>query len=218
LESTFFYFYGGGLPVKIDLNGENTREMHHILMSIIAPRPIAWVSTVSEGGVYNLAPFSAFCVMSVNPAIVGFNSAAFRDGRKKDTLINIESTGEYVINMVDESLAEAMNVTSASFPADIDEFQEAGLTPVKADLVKTPIVGESPVSLECRLRQILKFGDEPMTNNYIIGDVLLIHVKDEYYTNEEINASALKLIGRLGGRGIDRYCRTTDSFEMQRPV
>jgi flavin reductase (DIM6/NTAB) family NADH-FMN oxidoreductase RutF len=203
--------------VKIDLNDENAREMHHILMSIIAPRPIAWVSTVSESGVYNLAPFSAFCVMSVNPAVVGFNSAAFRDGRKKDTFINIESTGEYVINMVDESLAEAMNITSASFPPEVDEFQEADLTPVKADLVKAPTVSESPVSLECRLRQILKFGEEPMTNNFIIGDVLLIHVKDEYYINEEINASALKLIGRLGGRGTDRYCRTTDSFEMQRP-
>ncbi|UCC17573.1 MAG: flavin reductase, partial [Dehalococcoidales bacterium] len=110
------------------------------------------------------------------------------------------------------------NVTSASFPPETDEFQEAGLTPVKADLVEAPMVGESPVSLECRLRQILKFGEEPMTNNFVIGDVLLIHVKDEYYINEEINASALKLIGRLGGRGIDRYCRTTSSFEMQRPV
>ncbi|MBN2076304.1 MAG: flavin reductase family protein [Dehalococcoidales bacterium] len=204
--------------MKIDLNDGNAREMHHILMSIIAPRPIAWVSTVSKDGVNNLAPFSAFCVMSVNPAVVGFNSAAFRDGRKKDTLMNIESSGEYVINMVDESLAEAMNISSASFPPEIDEFQEAGLIPVKADLVKAPMVGESPVSLECRLRQILKFGEEPMTNNFIIGDVLLIHVKDEYYISEEINASSLKLIGRLGGRGIDRYCRTTDSFEMQRPV
>jgi flavin reductase (DIM6/NTAB) family NADH-FMN oxidoreductase RutF len=204
--------------VKIDLNEESARDMHHVLMSIIAPRPIAWVSTVSDGGVYNLAPFSAFCVMSVNPAIVGFNSAAFRDGRKKDTLINIESSGEYVVNMVDESLAEAMNITSASFPSETDEFQEAGLTPVKADLVKAPMVGESPVSLECRIRQILKFGEEPMMNNFIVGDVLLIHVKDEYMINEEINASALKLIGRLGGRGIDRYCRTTDSFEMQRPA
>jgi flavin reductase (DIM6/NTAB) family NADH-FMN oxidoreductase RutF len=192
--------------------------MHHVLMSIIAPRPIAWVSTVGEDGVFNLAPFSAFCVMSVNPAIVGFNSAAFRDGRKKDTLINIGSSGEYVVNMVDESLAEAMNITSASFPSETDEFQEAGLTPVKADLVKAPMVGESPVSLECRLRQILKFGEEPMMNNFLVGDVLLIHVKDEYMVNEEINASALRLIGRLGGRGIDRYCRTTDSFEMQRPV
>ena len=203
--------------MKIDLNDENAREMHHILMSIIAPRPIAWVSTVSGDGIYNLAPFSAFCVMSVNPGIVGFNSAAFRDGRKKDTLLNIESAGEYVINVVDESLAEAMNITSASLPPETDEFQEAGLTPVEADLVKVPMVGESPVSLECRLKQILKFGEEPLINNFVIGDVLLIHVKDEYYSNEEIDASALKLIGRLGGRGIDRYCRTADSFEMQRP-
>ena len=204
--------------MKIDLNDESARDMHHILMSIIAPRPIAWVSTVGEDGVYNLAPFSAFCVMSLNPAIIGFNSAAFRDGRKKDTLRNIESNGEYVVNMVDEPLAEAMNITSASFPSETDEFQEAGLTPVKADLVKAPMVGESPVSLECRLRQILKFGQEPMMNNFIVGDVLLIHVKEEYMINEEINASALKLIGRLGGRGIDRYCRSTDSFEMQRPA
>jgi flavin reductase (DIM6/NTAB) family NADH-FMN oxidoreductase RutF len=172
---------------------------------------------VSEDGVYNLAPFSAFCVMSVNPAIVGFNTAAFRDGRKKDTYINIAANGEYVINVVDESLAEAMNVTAAPFPPETDEFREAGLTPVKADLVKAPIVAESPVSMECRMKQILQFGEEPLMNNFIVGEVLRIHVKDELWTGEEIRAAELKNIGRLGGRGVDRYCRTTDSFEMKRP-
>ena len=203
--------------MKIDPKEVHGRNLHHLLMSIIAPRPIAWVSTVSEGGIYNLAPFSAYCVMSVRPAIVGFDSAPFRDGKKKDTLLNIQATGEYVINVVNEALAMEMNVTAAAFPPEVDEFKEAGLTPVKADLVKAPMVSESPVSMECRLNQILKFGEEPMTNNFIIGEILRIHIKDELYADDEIQVSEWKPIGRLGGRGGDQYCRTTDRFEMKRP-
>ena len=120
--------------MEIDLANLRQRDIHHTLMSVVVPRPIAWISTVGEDGVFNLAPFSAYSAVSIKPAMVGFCVAATRDGRKKDTLRNIESTKEFVINVVDETLAEPMNVTSAPYPSDVDEFKEAGLTAVKASL------------------------------------------------------------------------------------
>ncbi|MFC1932291.1 flavin reductase family protein [Chloroflexota bacterium] len=204
--------------MKIDLENLNRIDSHRVLMDAVVPRPIAWVSTVSEDGIFNLAPFSAYGVVSVKPAVIGFSISATRDGHKKDTLINIESTKEFVINVVDETLAEAMNVTSAPYPGDVDEFREAGLTPVKADLVKAPMVAESPISLECRLTQILEFGEAPRTNRFVIGEVLCAHVRDELYVDGEIQMPKLKAVGRLGGRGGDQYCRTGDSFEMGRPT
>lgn len=203
--------------MKIDLANLNQRDSHHLMVDAVVPRPIAWVATVSEDGVFNLAPYSAYCLVSLKPAMVGFCVAATRDGRKKDTLRNIESTKEFVINVVDETLAEAMNATSGPYPSDVDEFKEAGLTPVKADLVRAPVVAESPINLECRLTQILEFGEAPLTNSFIIGEVLRVHVRDELYANGEIQMSKLKAIGRLGGGG-DLYCRTSDSFEMTRPT
>jgi len=202
--------------MKIDVANLGHRDSHRLMVGAVVPRPIAWVSTVGEDGVFNLAPFSAYSTVSMKPALVGFCVAATRDGRKKDTLKNIESTKEFVINVVDETLAEAMNVTAATYPGDVDEFKEARLTPVKADLVKAPMVAESPINLECRLTQVLEFGEAPRTNSFIIGEVLRVHVKDELYANEEIQMSQLKAVGRLGGGG-DLYCRTSDSFEMKRP-
>jgi len=202
--------------MKIDVANLGHRDSHRLMVGAVVPRPIAWVSTVGEDGVFNLAPFSAYAMVSMKPALVGFCVATTRDGRKKDTLKNIESTKEFVINVVDETLAEAMNVTAATYPSDVDEFKEARLTPVKADLVKAPMVAESPINLECRLTQVLEFGEAPRTNSFIIGEVLRVHVRDELYANEEIQMSQLKAIGRLGGGG-DLYCRTSDSFEMKRP-
>ncbi|MFC1958655.1 flavin reductase family protein [Chloroflexota bacterium] len=205
--------------MKIDLVNLGARDSHHLLMGAVMPRPIAWVSTVGDDGVYNLAPFSAYCVVSVKPAVVGFCVAATRDGRKKDTLRNIEYVKEFVVNVVDETLAEVMNATAAPYPANVDEFKVAGLTAVKADLVKAPMVAESSIKMECRLNQILEFGETPRTNRFIIGEVLRVHVRDELYANEEIQISKLKVIGRLGGRGEgDLYCRTSDNFEMMRPA
>ena len=204
--------------MKIDLEKMNTRDLHHLLMSSIVPRPIAWVSSVSGDGIFNLAPFSAYCVMSVKPAIVGFGVAMTRDGKKKDTLINIEATKEFVINVVDETLAEDMNITAAPYPGEVDEFKKAGMTPVMADLVKVPMVSESPIKMECRLHQIMEFGEAPSTNRFIVGEILRVHVKDEIFIDDDIQMAKLKAIGRLGGRGGDQYCRTTDIFEMPRPT
>jgi flavin reductase (DIM6/NTAB) family NADH-FMN oxidoreductase RutF len=150
------------------------------------------------------------------PAVVGFGVGRHRDGRKKDTLRNDEATKEFVINIVTEDLAEAMNVTSAPYPPEISEFDRAGLTPVKCELVAPMRVGQSPISMECRMLQILEFGKEPTMNSFVIGEVLLIHVKDELWDKGAIDSSRLRTVGRLGG-GTDLYCRITDTFEMKRP-
>jgi flavin reductase (DIM6/NTAB) family NADH-FMN oxidoreductase RutF len=153
--------------------------------------------------------------MSVKPAIVGVGIGRKRDGSKKDTLVNIEFTGDFVVNVVTESLAEAMNQTAGEYPPEVDEFRVSKLTPVKADLVKSPLVAESPIKMECRLLQILEFGEFPGINNFVIGKVIQIHVQDEFWANGEIQSSRMKAIGRMGG---DFYCRTRDIFEMKRPI
>lgn len=201
--------------MKINPANLSPRDSHHLMVGAIVPRPIAWVSTVDQHGIYNLAPFSAFCIVSLKPAVVGFCVATRRDGQKKDTLRNIESTKDFVINVVTESLAEVMNLTSTPFPHEVSEFTEAGLTPIKADLVKAPLVAESPINMECRIKQILRFGKASTSDSFIIGDLLLVHVKDEFYADGEIQMSKLKAIGRMGG---DIYCRAQDLFEMKRPV
>ena len=200
--------------MKIDMANISYRDSHEVLASVIAPRPIAFVSTVSDNGVFNLAPFSFFAPLCTKPALLGFNVSSKRDGQKKDTIRNIESTREFVINVVDEPLAESMNQTSANFPSNVSEFTEVGLTPVKADLVKAPLVAESPINMECRLVQILEFGEAPRTAGFIIGEVLQVHVKDELYVDGEIQSSKIKPIARLGG---ELFCRTGDMFAMERP-
>lgn len=200
--------------MQLDPANFDRRDMHELLVAAIMPRPIAWVSTVGEDGVFNLAPFSMFTSVSLKPTIVCFCIGWRRDGQKKDTLRNIEWSKDFVINVVDESLAEAMNQSSAEYPAHVNEFQEVGLTPVKGGIVKAPRVAESPISMECQLRQILEFGERPSGGCLILGEVVRFHVRDEFYVNGQIEVSKLKLIGRLGA---ELYCRITDTFEMKRP-
>jgi flavin reductase (DIM6/NTAB) family NADH-FMN oxidoreductase RutF len=200
--------------MKVNPEDLDHRAAHHFMVSIITPRPIAWVSTVSEEGTFNLAPFSCFMSIGLHPNLIAISIGTHRDGSKKDTVSNIEFSRDFVINVVDENLAEAMNATSAYFPRSVSEFDEVGLTPVKSDLVKAPRLAESPVSMECKLRQLQQFGDFPYISNLIIGEVLLVHVKDEIWIEDDIPNSRLKAVGRLGG---DLYLRTTEEFEMKRP-
>ena len=197
------------IPANLDI-----RDSHKLSTAVIVPRPIAFVSTIGDDGIFNLAPFSTFTTICIKPAVVCFSVAPRRDGQKKDTLKNIEFSKDFVINVVNEALAEMMNQTSADYPSFVDEFKEVGLTPIKSDMVKAPRAAESPIHMECKLLQILQFGKNPHGSNLIIGEVILVHVKDELYVNGEIQMSKLKAIGRLGG---DSYCRTTDIFEMLRP-
>ncbi len=200
--------------MKIDPTNLDRRDSHELLAGAIMPRPIAFVSTVGEDGVFNVAPFSFFAPLRTQPMLAGFNTGWKKDGQKKDTLVNIEFSRDFVINVVTESLAEAMNQASKNYPSYVDEFKEVGLTPLRADIVKPPMVAESPINMECRLVQILEFGDTPSRTSFIIGEVVRVHIKDELYINGEIEPSKLKAIGRLGGAF---YCRTTDIFEMRRP-
>jgi flavin reductase (DIM6/NTAB) family NADH-FMN oxidoreductase RutF len=201
--------------MKIDPATLDRTTAHDVMVGAALPRPIAFISTIGTDGVYNLAPYSFFIPMAAKPAIIGVGIGRKRDGSKKDTLVNIESAKDFVINVVTESLAEAMNQSAGEYPPEVDEFQVAKLTPVKADLVKSPLVAESPIKMECRLLQILEFGQFPGINNFVIGEVVRVHVKDELWVDGEIQSSRLRAIGRMGG---DLYCRTTDVFEMKRPV
>ena len=200
--------------MKIDPENLDQRGAHELMVGAIVPRPIAFVSTVGKDGVFNVAPFSFFTGICVKPMLVGFSTGWKRDGQEKDTLVNIKFSKDFVINVVDEALGEAMNQASAEYPSHVDEFKEAGLTPVKADIVKSPMVAESPINMECRLLQILEFGDTRRAS-FIIVEVVRVHIKDELYIDNEIQTPELKAIARMGGA--DSYCRTTDIFKMSRP-
>lgn len=200
--------------MKIDPVNLEMKDAHELLVSAVAPRPIAFVSTIGEDGVFNVAPFSFFTGLAAKPMVIGFTVGRKRDGQKKDTQVNIEFSRDFVVNVVTETLAEAMNQASANYPSHVDEFKEVGLTPVKADIVKSPMVAESPINMECRLLQILEFGNLPRISSFIIGEVVRLHIEDELYISNEIQTSKLKAIARMGG---ELYCRTTDIFEMKRP-
>lgn len=201
--------------MKIDPSSLDWMDTHELLVAAVLPRPIAFVSTVGEDGVNNLAPFSFFAPISVQPAYIGFSISRYRDGRKKDTLVNIEFSKDFVINIVIEDLVDAMNQASKDYPSSVDEFKEVGLTPVKSDLVRSPMVAESPVNMECRLVKILEFGEAPRITNFVIGEVLRVHVKEDIWIDNKIKADGLKAVGRLGE---ELYCRTTDMFEKKRPL
>ena len=199
--------------MKIDMTCFDFRESHHLMAGAIVPRPIVLISTIGEDGIFNVAPFATITRPSMKPPLLGFEISTRRDGRKKDTIKNIEFSKDFVVNCVDENLAEAMNKTAADYPSDVDEFEVTGLTPLKADKVKAPIVAQSPVSFECRLFQILQFGELPRISQFVIGEVVIAHVRDDLWVDGGIDSRRLKTIGRLG---TDLYCRTTDLFEMKK--
>lgn len=191
-------------------------ELSRILNGTVVPRPIAWVSTADEAGNLNLAPFSFFNVVCTRPPTLLFcPGVRGLDGATKDTLNNIRDTGEYVINVVTEATAEAMNRSATELPASASEFEFAGVTPAPAARVRPPRVAESPVSFECELRQIVDIGDGGIGSAAIvIGEIMHIHLADEILLpNYKIDIQALKPIGRLAGYS---YARVNDIFEMKR--
>jgi len=201
--------------MKINPKELNWHNAHDLLTDIVAPRPIAFVSTIGKDDIYNLAPYSFFSPMCNIPMIVGFSIGRKPNGKKKDTLVNIEFKKEFVICVVTEALARSMIKTAVAYPIHVDEFKEAGLTPLTADRVAAPLVDESPINMECKLLRVLKLYDGPKKNDFVIGEVIQIHVKDEVVNKNQIDASRLKLIARLGGKG-KAYCRTTDIFNINR--
>ena len=191
-------------------------DVYHLLVGVVTPRPIAWVTTVDVAGRVNLAPFSFFNAFGANPPVVVFSPTLRRDGTKKDTLLNIEATGEFVVNAAVARLAEQLNLTSKELPPGQSEVELAGLHTAPSARVKPPRIAESPVHMECKLRQIVPIGDGPISANLVIGEVVTIHVDDAVLDeNGRVDPRKLQTIARLGG---DFYCRTSDLFELRRPV
>lgn len=193
----------------VDPQAVSPGALYQFMISVIVPRPIAFVSTLSPEGQLNVAPFSYFNAITNQPPLVGI-SINRRHGVLKDTLRNIEETGEFVVNMVDESLGPRMVQASGEWPEDVDEFQLTGLTPIPSDLVKPPRVGESPASLECRRYRTIELG----ATFFVVGEILRGHVKDEVLTEGRVDVEKLRPLGRLGGDG---YSAVREVIRMPRP-
>jgi flavin reductase (DIM6/NTAB) family NADH-FMN oxidoreductase RutF len=200
--------------MELDLEGQFAERAYPLLASLVTPRPIAWVTTLGPDGVVNLAPFSFFNLLGANPPILGFCPGDRDDGTPKDTARNIRQMHEFVVNLVDEATAEAMNRTAASLPYGESELAGAGLTPLPSSVVRPPRIAESPASLECTEWGTLQIGD----NRLIIGLIKRIHVRDELFdpATQRIRSAELRTIGRMASP--DWYCRTGDRFEMKRPA
>jgi len=201
--------------MRIDVATLSPKAVYNTLISVITPRPIAWVSTVGLAGDTNLAPFSFFMGVTALPPTLAFSCVNRRDGSKKDTITNIEKVPEFVVNVSSFSNREAVHDTSAELPYGESEIAAFGLTAVASETVKPPRVQEALVQLECKLHKVVSVGQGPLAANLIIGEVLLVHAKDEIFDQAGlIDPERLDTIGRMGGSG---YVRTTDRFDLKRP-
>jgi len=199
--------------MELDLDGKYASRAYPLLASLVTPRPIAWVTTVGPDNVVNLAPFSFFNLLGANPPILGFCPGDRDDGTPKDTARNIRHGHEFVVNLVDETVAEAMNRSAASLPYGVSELAVAGLTTKPSSVVRPPRIAESPASLECIEWGTLQIGG----NRLIIGLIKRVHVRDDLFDvqTQRIRSEHLHVIGRMASP--NWYCRSRDRFEMIRP-
>ena len=192
-------------------------EVHRLLLGGVAPRPIALVSTLSADGILNLSPFSFFNAFGANPPIIAFSPARRgRDGSFKDTYSNLKATGECVVQAVTYNMVEQINLASAEFPPEVNEFDKSGLTPIKSDLVKPMRVKESPFQMECILRDLLSYGNAGASANIAICEVIKFHVDENILSNGIINPNKIELVARMGG---DFYTKAYGEsiFELHKP-
>jgi len=196
--------------VELELAQLPVLERYKLLIGLVIPRPIAWVSTWSENGVANCAPFSFFNVISEDPplCILSFNWRS--DGAIKHTLKNIRRTGEYVVNLADEATANAMHLTGTEIPEAESEFSRFGLTPAPAKVVKHPRIAEAAASLECRVERRINFGPE---REMVVGEILWIHARDGIIdpATKRISEELYRPVGRLFA---NRYCTTRQRFDL----
>src|SRR5271166_1584948 len=195
------------------------RQVYKLMTGIIVPRPIALVSTLSREGVANLAPFSFFCgVGSVPPTVLFCPSLRPADsseaGHRKDTLRNVEETGEFVINVVSDTIAMAANAASADVGPEVSEFQLSGLTPVPSEAVQPPRVAESPAQMECKLLQVIYTGRAPGSGVIVLGEVVRFHVREDLVDDFRVDPAGLDAVGRMAG---NTWVRTRDRIELTRP-
>ena len=199
--------------MELDLDNQFADRAYPILASLVTPRPIAFVTTVRPDGAINAAPFSFFNLLGAAPPILAVAPGDRGDGTPKDTARNIRLTHEFVVNLVDEAIAEAMNKCAASLPYGENELDHAGLHALQSSTVKPPRIAESPASLECKEWGTLHIGD----NRMVIGLITRVHLRDELFDAEtkRVRSDQLFLIGRMAAP--HWYCRTRDRFEMTHP-
>lgn len=199
--------------MELDLEKAFADRAYPILASLVTPRPIALVTSISPDGKVNAAPFSFFNLFGANPPICAFAPGDRDDGMPKDTALNIRATHEFVVNLVDEAIAEAMNKCAAALPYGENELKHAGLTAAPSSIVKPPRIAESPVNLECVEWGTLLIGE----NRMVIGLIKRVHLRDELFDAEKrrVHSEKLHTIGRMASP--HWYCKTRERFEMIRP-
>ncbi|MGA7158970.1 MAG: flavin reductase family protein [Acidobacteriaceae bacterium] len=198
---------------NFDFGAMAKTDVYKLLVSVVMPRPIAWVVSRDAEGL-NAAPFSFFNVLSSDPPLVAIGFGTPPDREEKDTLANIRAQGEFVVNLVPEELAQAMNVTATNAPRGTDETRLAGLELTKCEVVNVPRIAGSPVGLECKLFQVIETGG---TGTIVLGRIVYAHVRESAFSNRErlyVDPSKLRLIGRMNGAG--GYCTTRDMFSIDR--
>lgn len=204
--------------VSFTPNDLSTGVLHSYLLSAVAPRPIAFASTIDVDGNPNLSPFSFFNVFSANPPILIFSPARrVRDNTTKHTLGNVESTKEVVINIVNYDIVHQASLTSTEYPGKVNEFEKAGLTMLPSEIVKPFRVAESPVQLECKVNDIIHLGTEGGAGNLVICEVVKLHISEDVLNEDQtINQEALDLVARAGG---SYYSRANKGFfEIPKPL
>jgi flavin reductase (DIM6/NTAB) family NADH-FMN oxidoreductase RutF len=197
--------------MKIEMATLSSLDTHLLLGSAISPRPVVLITTIGKDGVYNAAPYSAVTSVSRKPPLICV-SIRLRDGKKKHTLENMEFSGDFVVNVLDDSLLKPALKTSGDYPSDVSEIEEAGLTAIEADQVESPLIGEAQVSMECKLVKTVEFGEGPELQSIIFGEVVLAHVKDAILDNGKLDPSKMATVGRVGN-GV--YCRTNDIIRLK---
>lgn len=204
--------------MKINPQKTSHRDIFSTMLSAIAPRPVAFVSTLNKKGVPNLAPFSFFNGFGSNPPILVFSpSRRGRDNTTKHTFENVKQSREAVVNVVSYSMVEQMNLTSSDYPDEVSEFEKAGFTPLQSEMVKPFRVKESPVQMECEVRDIIETNNAGGAGNLVICEIVLFYIADEVLdANGKIDQNKIDLVGRLGGA---YYCRASGEalFTVQKP-
>ena len=195
-----------------------SRDMYKLMTGIIVPRPVALVSTVDRDGVANVAPFSFFTGVGSVPPTLLFCPSLRRETSalpsRKDTLSNVEQTGEFVVNVVSEAIAAAANATAAEVPPEVDEFALAGLTPLPGEAVSVPRVAESPAQMECRLLQVVYTSRQPGGGVIVLGEIVRFHIRQDLVEDFRVDPAGLDAVGRMAG---NTWARTHDRIELVRP-
>ena len=199
----------------VEMNKIDAAKAHELLLSAISPLPVTLISTVSGEGVYNAAPFSAVAPVSWKPPLF-FVSIGSKNGIKKDTAHNIESTGDFVVNIMSEEFIKATVRSSANYPSDVNEIERVGLTSIPAKKVKSPLIKEAQINIECQLYKKIELGEGEDIRWVYFGEIIIMHMKDEILTSGEIDPLKLGAVGYLGNRPLGKrlFCRTKDILKL----